>query len=768
MTGRLLAATSLLALWSVSAQAQTQLASAEMATTTQETTSANTSELADIVVTGEKRETRLQDAPIAITAIGGDAMQERNINGLVDMSAYVPGLNVTQNQGSERVITIRGIGYETSSNPNSQPGVAFHIDGVYIAHTMSLAQDLLDVDRVEVLRGPQGTVFGLTSTGGAINLITKKPVIGEASGSGSISYGNYNYLKGTGTVNIPISDTVAARASVQFLSRDGYGSSIGVPGVEKYELDDRSSVGGRASIIWKPSDTFTALLEGQIFNQDNNGALQKDERDTTPGNRRVNQDFASTFKIDTRMIYLTLTQELTDNVIAKSITAYQYMLKNQTGESDRTADPAQMDHLVRWRDRSKTFSQELTLSSQNTTLIDWTVGGIYLKQKALQDIYEVSTPGSAAVVLPDGTGIKFQTDSPYQHTAWGAYGQATFHATDALSLTAGLRYSWDKVEAQPYQFFQVITGRGAKSDAFTGKLGVEYKVTPTNLLYATASKGYKPTGVSFVSNAPFTPGSFASGPQFVPATFKKETVKALELGSKNEFFDRRVRLNAAGYYYWYDNFQYTAEDPVPFAGGTDNIPKAEVYGVELEGSVLPVEGLRFDGTFSAGRGKFKSDYLVIDAQTAAQVRAATFAQLGYPASYYYDARIVEAVANARSNVNGKRLPKMPGIQGTFATTYTADLGNAELTMRGEVVHRGKYNYRIFGVAADDRIPAYTIVNAFIQYAPEDKPWRLSFSAQNIFDKDSILSRFADPYGSGTTSVEYIPPRQVFGTFAFEF
>ncbi|WP_157216319.1 TonB-dependent receptor [Flavisphingomonas formosensis] len=758
----LYASASMLALGSSAAHA------ADSAPASTDTAAAADTTLTDIVVTGEKRETKLQSAPIAITAVAGDLMRQRNVNELNDLNGYVPGLNIAKSEGAERIITIRGIGYETAQNPNSQPGVAFHVDGVYIAHVIALNQDMLDVDRVEVLRGPQGTVFGETSTGGAINVITKKPVLGEASGTAQLSYGNYNYVKANGTVNIPISSTIAARASVQYLRHDGYGYSVGVPGRSKYQLDDANNIGVRGSLLWKPNDTFTALLEGQMFHADHNGALQKDIRDTTPGARAVDQDFPSVFKLNTKMIYLTLTQDIGDNMIAKSVSAYQYMNKHQTSDNDRLASPFYFDHITLWQDKSKTFTQEVSLASVGNTALEWTVGGFYLRQRALQNIFEVVTPFAAAVVLPDGTGVKFQTDSPFQHTSWAGYGQATYHATDALAFTLGARYSWDKVTAQPYQYFQVVPPRKTTSSAITGKVGVEYKVTPDNLLYVTASKGYKPTGLSFVSAEPFTPGSFSSGPQFVPSKFKKETVKALEIGSKNELFDKKFRFNASAYYYWYTNFQYTAEDPVPFAGGTDNIPKAEVYGAEFETSVLPLDGLRFDGTLSLGKGKFKSHYLVLDAQTAALVRAEKYAELGYPSGYYYDARIEAAVAAARQDVYGRRLPKMPGVQGLFSTTYTHDLGSGDLTIRGELVYRGKFNYRLFAVAALDKVPAYTIYNAFIEYAPHDKPWKVSFSAQNLTNKTGINSRFSDPYGSGTTSVEYINPRQVFGTVSFAF
>ncbi len=721
-------------------------------------------QLGDIVVIGEKRETPIQSAPLSITALSGAALRERNINQLVDLDGYVPGLTIAKSEGAERIITIRGIGYETAQNPNSQPGVAFHIDGVYIANVIALNQDLLDVDRIEVLRGPQGTVFGETSTGGAINVVTKKPVIGEASGTAELSGGTYDYIKANAAVNIPVSDTIAARASIHYLRHAPYGEATAVPGEKSYGLEDANNVGVRGSLIWKPDDRFTALLEGQMFFADHAAALQKEIDDPDPRPRHVTQDYPGIFNLQTRMIYLTLSERIGDVATLKSVTAYQTLDKHQTADNDRLASPFFFDDITLWQDRSRTFTQEVSLASQPGSRLDWDVGAFYLRQRARQNIFETTIPAASALVLPDGTGVKFQTDSPYQHTSIAGYGQATYHADDRLSLIGGVRYSWDEVSAQPFQYYVAQAPRRSTSAAVTGKLGAEYRLTPANMVYATGSRGYKPTGVSFVSTAPFGAG----GPEFVPPTYRKETVWAAEIGTKNDLFDHKLRLNVAGYYYWYRDFQFTAEDPVPFAGGTDNIPHARIWGAEFEGSLLPARGLRLDGTLSLGRGRFTSHFRTIDAQTAAQVRAATYAAIGFPPAYYYDPRVVSAVAAARQDVDGNRIPKLPGVQAQGSASYDWHMAGGTVTLRGEVVYRGAFNYRIFAVDAFDRVPAYTIYNAFVRYQPDARPWNVSVSARNLTDKDGINSKFADPYGDGSTSVEYIDPREIFGTVSFKF
>jgi iron complex outermembrane receptor protein len=716
--------------------------------------------IADIVVTAEKREVNLQRAPLAISAIAGAQLSQRNMNELNDLNGYVPGLTIAKNQGSERVITIRGVGFETSSSGNAQPGVAFHIDGVYIAHPMALSQDLLDVDRVEVLRGPQGTVFGETSTGGAINVITKKPVIGEASGSASVSYGNYNYIKAEGVANIPINDTMAFRASVKYLYHDGYGYATAVPGTKRYDLDDASNLGYRASLIWEPSGNFTALLAGQGFNADHHAALQKNILDTEPRSRVVTQDFPGKYKIDTNMLYLTLTQNVADVARLTSVSSYQWLKKNQSTDNDRLANSFFYDNIDDWGDRSKTFTQELTLSSASGGTVDWTAGGFYLRQRASQTVLETVSP-FAATVIYNGIPVRYQVDGPFQHTSAAGYGNVTGHVGDDLDLLAGVRYSWDKITAQPVRYFgqlgPSVPGQ-ATSDAWTGKLGAQYRITPSNMIYITASRGYKPTGVSV--NADFHPLR-------VPTSFKKEIVDALEIGSKNDLFDRKVRLNLSAYYYWYKNFQFSAEDPIAFAGGIDNAPRARIYGLESELTVLPFDGFRLDGTVSLAKGKFTRDFLTVDAQTAADIRNFQYANV---VGFFnpFDPRVIAAVDAGRQNISGNRVPKLPRVQGQMGATYTTELAGGKLTLRGEVVYRGSFIYRIFNKGALDRVPAYTIFNSYIEYAPNDKPWKVSLAAQNLGNKDALNSRFSDPYGSGTTSVEYINPRQVFGTVSFQF
>ncbi|MFT4089975.1 MAG: TonB-dependent receptor [Asticcacaulis sp.] len=708
-----------------------------------------------VIVVGEKRSGRLQKVPLAVTALSADTLQQANVNQISDVNGLVPGLTVAKNGGAERVVSMRGIGYETAQNPNSQPGVAFHIDGVYVAHVMALAQDLLDVERLEVLRGPQGTLFGQASTGGAINVITRQPRLGEYGGNLSGSLGNYAYKKGSATVNVPMGETFALRASVQAMKHTGYGKAIGVVGVDEYDLDDADTIGGRVSLLWQPTSDFRATLNVQSFSANQGGALQKNVTDTHADPRVVYQDYPSFFKIRTNMAYLNMEKDFGDLTL-KSVTAYQQMYKNQGSDNDRSAG-AHYDHIVKWTDTSRALSQELSLSNGRDAQFEWVVGAFYLVQHARQDILERIGDDANPDWSPSTNGIpynlKYATNSPYQHYTLAGYAQGTFKVSDDFRITAGLRYTWDKTAAQPVNYFDMYgptAPRKVNGTNVTGKVGFEYDLTPNNLIYATVSKGYKPKGVNFTTGVVVTPD------------FDDETVYSFELGSKNAFLDNRLRLNVSTYYYDYKNYQFTAEDPLPFSGGTDNIPKAEIYGAEFEGAYIFNLNWRVDGSLTLMEGKFKGDFYTLDRQTADAIRAQ------YPGQSPYFGTVLDAVIAGALNTDGMSVPKMPKVQGNFSVTYSHDFESGYLSVRAEAVHRGEFQYRVFNNSWLDNVPAYTIGNLYVKYEPFDKPYSFGLSVTNINDKAGINSRFTDPYGSLTTSNEYIAPRQAFATVNYKF
>lgn len=240
----------------------------------------------EVLVTAEKRSESLQDLSQAVTALSGQDLDDRQITSFVDLSAIAPGVNVAKNEGFKTVITIRGVGNEANQNAIANPSVSYHLDGIYVASPYALQTDFLDLERVEVLRGPQGTLFGQNSTGGAINVITQAPTTDELYGTADLTLGNYNLVQARGAINIPMGDTVALRASVSSNQHDGFSENI----VLDQELDDADSISGRLRLLIEPSATFRAHLTAQYFEEEVNGAAQKGLLDETRDPRKLAQD----------------------------------------------------------------------------------------------------------------------------------------------------------------------------------------------------------------------------------------------------------------------------------------------------------------------------------------------------------------------------------------------------------------------------------------------------------------------------------------------
>ena len=199
----------------------------------------------EVFVTAEKRSESLQDISQAVTAISDQDIESKNIESMVDLSAIVPGVTVAKNEGYKTVISIRGVGNETNQNAIAAPSVAFHMDGIFIASPFALQTDFIDVDRIEVIRGPQGTLFGQNSTGGAINVISKKPSMDEYLGKSDITFGNFGLTKFRTSNNIPLASNVAARVSFAITERDGFSDNI----FTGQDLDDASSTSFRGDLL---------------------------------------------------------------------------------------------------------------------------------------------------------------------------------------------------------------------------------------------------------------------------------------------------------------------------------------------------------------------------------------------------------------------------------------------------------------------------------------------------------------------------------------
>ncbi|KQM20604.1 TonB-dependent receptor [Novosphingobium sp. Leaf2] len=758
--------------------------------------------IGEIVVSAERTNVTLQKATLSVTAITDETLAKANITEITGLNGTVPGLVVAKSGGGERAISIRGIGSETPENTSTQPGVSFHVDGVYIFNSIAANAAFIDVAQVEVLRGPQGTMYGQGSTGGTINVVSKQPDASALSGSANVGYGNYNLLKADAAINIPITDTLAVRAAGTLLRHDGYAKATDVAGEPDYQLDDADEWGGKLAVKWTPNDRVSVLLSTIQYKGDNNAAAQKNILDPNPDPRKLTQDFPGKTYIRTQLYYGLVKFDM-GGAVFSSITSYQKLHSKLSWDADglnedlffaltdaqQPGTGVRYDHVALWEQHTTSWTQEYNLASDSNGPFRWIVGGVYLHSKNVNYINEYRSADGDPLAAPLSVNTAYNNPqvaaltyaelSSITREAYAGYAQGSYALTDAFTVTAGLRYNHDKytgtsdslsggASANTYgAYLQPKLGLGTSTNKLTGKFALDYQLTPRNMVYASYTRGFKPGGINSSAaqgNSSYTVFGWQDG---VRPTFKPETVDAFEIGSKNRFFGDTLQINASAFYYFYKNMQYIEEDAILFAKGIGNAPKAEIYGAELETDWRATSHLRLEGSLSLLHGEFTSDYYALDstAATNAQI-AAGYAGVGNFYGNFYAASLAREAA--RKNINGNKVPKMPAVQGSTAVSWTGEVGPGEFTARAQYIYRGKFNSRLFSNGAQDRTPAYSQVNLFAGYAFADTGISISATVTNLFNVDGINQRFTDPYGSAQISDTYIPPRQAILSVGYKF
>ena len=733
--------------------------------------------LEEITVTAQRREVSLQDASLAVSVLSGEDFDNSNIGRLDNFNGYVPGLTIAKNDGAGRVVSIRGVGWETSQNLSTQPSVLMYVDGVYIANPLSMGTDIGDLERIEVFRGPQGTEFGQGTTGGAINLVTIRPDSEAVSGNVGVTLGTYNMVRARAAVNIPVGENSAIRASFQQYSHDGF-SEISGGALDGYDLDDADSFTGKLAYLWEPSDVFSAYVTAFISNSSQHAAAQRNVDEPLGGVRDLSQDFPGIFDLDNNVFSAILEWQLPSGVVLKSITGYQELEKRQSVDGDRMNESliatdiigfvvttANWDVLTFWDNDSDAFSQELNLSYSGDS-VDWIVGAYYLDHENFNHFLEANGPAPFSDSIPALADPGPITLPPFQSVLnfveartvtredWATYAQARFHVGERATIVAGGRYQSEDQLDEAVQFFTLPSSQTLDNNKFTWKLGLDYQLTGDHLLYGLISTGWKNGGTN--------PGAL-NGAVNVPVVFQAAEVSALELGSKNTLADGRLRLNIAAFLYDYDNLQFMEEDPVPFAGGTGNIPSTDVYGIESEFNWLLSDTWRLDGHLTWLDGEFNDDYFTLDVVDFREALVPGFIGLFTPEGFN-----VRLNLSQTTNLKGNTPPKLVDFSARMALTNTHEMGNGVLTSRFEYVHRGEYQYRVYNNPLVDTVPPYDIFNLSFDYHLPNRNLSFGLGASNLFDEDGVNSRFSNPFGLLTTSEEFIPPQEVFGFFRLDF
>lgn len=547
---------------------------AQTSPATQNSASASSDVLEEVVVTAEKRSQDLQKTAVSVTAVSGDQLEATSITNYIDALQNVPGILA---QGANNPGTgtpsfiIRGLG--TNGNPN--PSVTTYLDGVILGGQTA---DFYDIARVEVLRGPQGTLYGGNAPAGSVNIVTNDPSLAGFTAAGQVGIGNYSTIDSNAVLNLPVGDTVAIRAAFNENKRDNY-----YPGG-----DANSETNGRLKVLFKPNDELS-LLVGAEFSS-SHGAQTDGVRQ-----QNANGDFVGPYigglgygATDTEKFYANLNWNIGIGTLTY-LPAYQHLISD-----DFTADPIQAGStsrgVVPFND---TLTNELRLANNEGSPITWVVG-VYDKKVDFDQHVFVQGP---ALVYPPF--VPFLEVSSGLHTRGNAFfGQATVPIAANIRFTGGLRYSIDSItNPQSLMFFIPVPPSFIPYEqrfTHTDELArFEADITPMNMVYASYATGYRPGGAG------------ASG-----ANYQTENDKSYEIGSKNRFLNDKIQLNVAVYYTDIDALQLQTVAPIPGGGGLVQATVASVptklYGAELEAAAQVTAEDQITATAAYDHGRFGS------------------------------------------------------------------------------------------------------------------------------------------------------------------
>lgn len=388
--------------------------------------------LEEIVVTAQKRSQNLQQIPISITAISGDELDRIDLNEIQDIAIQTPSLEFSR-AGGEAQLYIRGIGTNIFG-VTVDPSVAVNQDGVYLARTQMGLTQFLDVERVEVLRGPQGTLYGRNATGGAINLISRKPS-DEVEGYAQANVGNFGRYEFAGAVSAPLSDTIKTRFAARFIEDDGFTKDLDPRGAD--EIDDQNLFAMRGTVEFDPNDdvTFTVVADWSDFTSHNRSVVPRDNLGLAESLGALPQEFGQTrndlptyYDWESGGITATLDWQITDGIQLKSISAY----KEFKGDFLFNTDGTEID-VTRSNFQSDTdqLSQEIQLSSTDDGPFQWIAGAYYITENKYGALGLVRAPLGLSFIIPNDD----------EGEAYAAYVEGSYQISDTLKATAGVRYS---------------------------------------------------------------------------------------------------------------------------------------------------------------------------------------------------------------------------------------------------------------------------------------------------------------------------------------
>ncbi len=565
-------------------------------------------QLEEIIVTAERRAASIQDTDISMTALSSESITELGISEYGDIGDFVPNVVTHEQPGNAgTAVMIRGL-KNAETLITFEPKVAVYLDGVLIGKNTGSAFDIVDLERVEVLRGPQGTLYGRNTVGGAINLVTKKPYY-EFGGNLTVTMGNYDKRDIKGTVNVPLSDTLALKATVASLNRDGYWDNLGPSGPE--DVGDQDREAAHVQLQWQPSDAVSLLYGFDSTDADEKAVprpatfvrdsfiplipVLEDVQDfvVTDNDFDVFFNFPQKQELDVKGHHVTADIQINDDLSLTSITAYRESENFAMGDSDGTPFPPEMGwirHTIQGSEHEM-FTQELRLvGSTRNDRLEYVVGAYYLEEEG-DLVFSNIRPT-----------VTENTEGSFENDVWAAFGEATYGITESLDLTLGVRYTEEErsmekavFEHPPTQFFANATD----VPLFAGEVGPEtwedvsgtaslsYHWTTDLMTYAKVSKGFASGGFNMRSS---NPAAFSK-------PFDEETLIAYEVGIKSSWFDNRLVFNAAGFFSDYSDLQVNQFDPETDSNNLANAGDATIKGMEIEVKGQLSDSLEIGGSY---------------------------------------------------------------------------------------------------------------------------------------------------------------------------
>ncbi|MGQ0696628.1 MAG: TonB-dependent receptor [Panacagrimonas sp.] len=691
----------------------------------------------EITVTAQRREQNLQDVPISISAVTAESLQAMGVDGTEDLAAASPGLILTRQFGGATPY-IRGVGTPSALGGN-ESAVALYIDGIYVPQLTALTFSFNNIERVEVLKGPQGTLFGRNATGGLIQVVTREPTSSPTLITG-LSYDDYQTAEATLYVSNGLTENISGDFAVFYADQgEGYGTN-------KFNGDEiyaREELGLRASVSLKGTSATRARLSFDytdidsslgVARQADRGALTIGGQGPEPDYWDINSNYDPLFTMEGFGSSLKVSHDF-ESVQLVSLTGYR------EGDSvfliDQDATPAPLvDAIV--KDDSTTITQELQLQSTASGPLNWIVGLYYYD---FDVDYSVRTEGGALAPLG---GLQI-VESTMDTTSLAAYAQATYALTETTNLTLGIRYTADEREFEgtftrpnataPVPAFAVGTAPDEQTqEEPTWRLALDHKFNDDVLGYVSYNRGFK-SGVYTMINPNDDP-------------VDSEVVDAYEVGLKTDLLERRVRLNTSVFYYDYEDLQVQTIEQGNIR--LNNAAKARLSGAEIELTALPTDQLEIN----VGLALLDSEYTDFPNGDSTAPN---------PAGGNFSCRTGQAVATpscpesvrptlSAQTADGKDVARAPDFTGSLSGRYGIPIAAGEVGLSASAVYNGGFYWEPDNRAEQD---AYTLFNAQVDWRSPSERYRVYVFGKNLGDEE--YSQFLSG-GSFGDIVSAAPPR----------